>query len=108
MTLRRRKPHASVPLPTTAGVMSAGREGTIWARLVQPERGDLTPDAANSVLGFGFDGAASMFPTGGGEGQPDYPINSIQIITRLQRSSTGNVQRGGRTTGTQLVLRAQR
>jgi hypothetical protein len=36
------------------GVMTPTSQGAIWIRLVQPERNDLTPDAARAILGLTF------------------------------------------------------
>ena len=44
----------SAPTSMHVGVMTANSEAAIWTRLVQPERDDLSADAARSILHIAF------------------------------------------------------
>jgi hypothetical protein len=46
------RPQSSTPIHV--GVMSTNSDAAIWTRLLQPERADLSEDAARSILRIGF------------------------------------------------------
>lgn len=54
MTKQTRKPKDYPSASIHIGVMPANSEGAIWMRLIQPERDDLSPDAARSILKIRF------------------------------------------------------
>src|SRR5690349_15591344 len=54
MTKTHHNRQKSAPPSMHVGVMPANSEAAIWTRLIQPEREDLSPDAARSLLRIEF------------------------------------------------------
>lgn len=54
MTKLQDKQHEAAPAAVPVAAMNVNSEAAIWARLIQPEQQDLSPDAARSILRIEF------------------------------------------------------